>query len=168
MATKKKKRPHAEDPNSRIVCRNRKAKHEYEILDQINCGIQLLGSEVKSVRNDKIVIEDAYARIERGEVWLINSDIAEYPQATMYCHERRRKRKLLLHKREIRKFAEGGEQKGLTLVPLSVFISRGFIKIKLGLGKGRKLHDKRENLKKRAHAREMQAALKPGRINSSN
>lgn len=160
MAAQKKKKKPVEDANSRVVCRNRKAKHEYEILDQVNCGIQLFGSEVKSVRNNKVVIEDAYARVERGEVWLVNSDIAEYPQATMYCHERRRKRKLLLHKREIRKFAEGGEQKGLTLVPLSVFISRGFIKVKLGLGKGRKFHDKRENLKQQAHKREMQAALK--------
>lgn len=161
MAARKKKPKETEDPNSRVICRNRRARHQYEILDQVNCGIVLLGSEVKSVRNAKVTIEEAYARVEQGEVWLVNADIAEYPQATMYCHERKRKRKLLLHRREIRKFAEAGEQKGLTLVPLSVFLSRGYVKVKLGIGRGRKLHDKRENLKQRAHQREMQAALKP-------
>ena len=160
MAGKKKNQKNAEDPNSRVICRNRKARHEYDVIDEVDCGIQLLGSEVKSVRNSKVVIEDAYARVMNGEVWLINSDIAEYPQATMYNHERRRKRKLLLQKREIRKFAEAGENQGLTLVPLSVFLNRGFVKVKLGLCKGRKLHDKRENLKKQEHRREMDAAMK--------
>ena len=163
MAASKKKQKNAEDPNSRVVCRNRKARHEYDVIDEVDCGIQLLGSEVKSVRNNKIVIEDAYARVLNGEVWLINSDIAEYPQATMYNHERRRKRKLLLQRREIRKFAEAGENQGLTLVPLSVFISRGLVKLKLGLCRGRRVHDKRENLKKQAHRREMDAALKQRR-----
>lgn len=158
MAGKKKK--NVEDPNSRVVCRNRKAKFEYDILDEIDCGIQLYGSEVKSIRNNKVVIEDAYARVDGGEVWLINSDIAEYPQATLFNHERRRKRKLLLHRREIRKFAEAGEQQSLTMVPLQMFIAKGFIKVKLGLCRGRKLHDKRENLKKQDHRREMDAELK--------
>jgi SsrA-binding protein len=158
MASKKKKS--VEDPNSRVVCRNRKARFEYEILDEIDCGIQLYGSEVKSIRNNKVVIEDAYARVDGSEVWLINSDIAEYPQATLFNHERRRKRKLLLHRREIRKFAEAGEQQSLTMVPLQFFIARGFIKVKLGLCRGRKMHDKRENLKKQDHRREMDAELK--------
>lgn len=158
MAAKKKK--NVEDPNSRVVCRNRKARYEYELLDEIDCGIQLYGSEVKSIRNNKIVIEDAYARVDGSEVWLINSDIAEYPQATLFNHERRRKRKLLLRRREIGKFAEAGEQQSLTMVPLQVFIARGFVKVKLGLCRGRKLHDKRENLKKQDHRREMDAELK--------
>jgi SsrA-binding protein len=160
MAAQKKKKKTEEDPNSRTVCRNRKARHEYDVLDEINCGVQLYGSEVKSIRDNKVSIEEAYARVDDGEVWLINADIAEYPQATIFNHERRRKRKLLLHRREIRKFAEAGEQQGLTLVPLAVFVSRGYIKVKLGLCKGRKLHDKRENLKKQTHKREMEAALK--------
>lgn len=163
MAGKGKKQKAQEDPNSRVVCRNRKARHEYDVIDEVNCGMVLLGSEVKSVRNGKVVIEDAFARVMDGEVWLINSDIAEYPQATMYNHERRRKRKLLLQRREIRKFAEAGESQGLTLVPLSVYIARGFVKVKLGLCRGRKMHDKRENLKKQAHRREMDAALKQAR-----
>ena len=163
MAAQKTNRKTHEDPNSRIVCRNRKARHEYDILDEIDCGIQLYGSEVKSIRNNKIVIEDAYARVDGGEVWLIGADVAEYAQATVFNHERRRKRKLLLHRREIRKFAEAGEQQSLTLVPLSVFITGGFVKVKLGLCRGRKLHDKRENLKKQDHRREMDAALKQHR-----
>lgn len=158
--SKKKKATKNDDPNSRVVCKNRKARHEYDVLDEIDCGIQLYGSEVKSIRNSKVSIEEAFARVMDGEVWLMNSDIAEYPQATVFNHERRRKRKLLLHKREIRKFAESGEQKGLTLVPLAVFINRGFVKVKLGLCRGRQLHDKREKLKQQTDRREMEVALK--------
>ena len=160
MAQKKKQNKN-EDPNSRVVCRNRKARHEYEVIDEIDCGIQLYGSEVKSIRNSKIVIEDAFGRVINNEVWLFNSDIAEYPQASVFNHEPRRKRKLLLQRREIRKFPEAGEKQGLTLVPLSVFLNRGFVKVKLGLCRGRKVHDKRENLKKQQHTREMAAAMKP-------
>ena len=152
----------SEDPNLRTVCRNRKARHEYDVLDEIDCGIQLYGSEVKSIRNNKVSIDDAYGRVEGEEVWLINCDIAEYPQATIVNHDRRRKRKLLLHRREIRKFAESGEQQGLTLVPLAVLIRRGFVKVRLGLCRGRKLHDKRERLKKQADRREMDAAIRKG------
>ena len=159
MAAKKNAK-NAEDPNSRVVCRNRKAKHEYDILDKIDCGIELYGSEVKSIRNSKIVIEDAYARVDRSEVWLINADIAEYPQASMFNHERRRKRRLLLRRSEIRKFAEAGESQGCTLVPLSVFFNRGYVKVRLGLCRGRRRHDKREALKKQDHKREMDAAMK--------
>lgn len=161
MAGKKpSKKASADDPNSRTVCQNRKARHEYDVLDQIDCGIQLYGSEVKSVRNNKVSIDEAYARVEGNEVWLVNCDIAEYPQATIVNHDRRRKRKLLLHRHEIRKFAESGEQQGLTLIPLAVLIRRGFIKVRLGLCRGRKLHDKRERLKKQADRREMDAALR--------
>jgi SsrA-binding protein len=160
MAVQKKNKKNVDDPNSRTVCRNRRARHEYDVLDEIDCGIQLYGSEVKSIRNNKIVIEDAYGRVDGNEVWLINSDIAEYPQATIFNHERRRKRKLLLKRREIQKFAKSGEQQGLTLVPLAVFMSRGFVKVKLGLCRGRKLHDKRQNLKKQDHQREIEAAMK--------
>lgn len=152
-----------EDPNSRTVCRNRRARHEYEILDTIICGIQLFGSEVKSIRDGKVSIEEAYARVVDGEVWLINLDVAEYLQATVFNHERKRKRKLLLHRREIRKFAEGGEQQGLTLVPLAVFLARGFVKVELGLCRGRKFHDKRQQLKKQTDRREMDAEIKRAR-----
>jgi SsrA-binding protein len=161
MAGKKSKTKAAnEDPNSRIVCQNRKARHEYEVLDEIDCGIQLYGSEVKSIRNNKVSIDESHARVEGNEVWLVNCDIAEYAQATIVNHDRRRKRKLLLHRREIRKFAESGEQQGLTLVPLAVMLRRGFVKVQLGLCRGRKLHDKRDRLKKQDARREMDAAIR--------
>jgi len=161
MAGRKSKRKTSnEDPNSRIVCRNRKARYEYDVLDEIDCGIQLYGSEVKSIRNNKVSIDDAYARVEGNEIWLANCDVAEYPQATIVNHDRRRKRKLLMHRREIRKLSESGEQQGLTLIPLVVSIQRGLVKVRLGLCRGRKLHDKRDRLKKQADRREMDAAIR--------
>ncbi|MEY2726100.1 MAG: SsrA-binding protein [Planctomycetota bacterium] len=141
-----------------IVCSNRRARHDYDVLDEIDCGIVLSGSEVKSVRNHKITIEEAHARVEGREVWLVDCDIAEYAEASIYNHARQRKRKLLLHRREIRKFAEAGENDGLTLIPLAVFFQRGFIKLRLGLCKGRKQHDKRQRLKEADDRREMRSA----------
>jgi SsrA-binding protein len=158
MAGKKKKKT-IEDPNSRTVCRNRKARHEYDITDELECGIVLKGSEVKSIRNSKISIDEAYARMQDGELWLINADVAEYPQATVMNHEPKRTRKLLLHKREIDKFAGTATQQGLTLIPLSVYFTRGIVKVKIGLAKGRKLHDKREKMRKQTDKREMRAAM---------
>lgn len=160
MAGKKSKAKASDDPNSRTVTRNRRARHEYEILEELECGIVLTGSEVKSIRNNKVSIEEAYARLKDGEVWLFNADIAVYPQANVMNHEPRRPRKLLLKNREIRKFAETGSQTGLTLVPLSLYFTRGIIKLKLAIAKGRKTHDKREKLKRDTDRREMQQALK--------
>ena len=155
----KKKTPDPHDPNSKTVCTNRKARHEYDILDELECGVTLTGSEVKSIRNGKISIEEAYARLKEGELWLIGCDIAEYPQATVMNHEPKRPRKLLLHKRELAKFAESASQQGLTLIPLAVYFSRGIVKVKVAVAKGRKLHDKREKLKKQADTREIRNAL---------
>ncbi len=155
----KKKKADAHDPNSRSVCSNRKARYEYDILDELECGVTLTGSEVKSIRNGKISIDEAYARLKDGELWLIGCDIAEYPQATVMNHEPKRPRKLLLHKRELAKFAESASQQGLTMIPLSVYFSRGIVKVKVAVAKGRKLHDKREKLKKQADKREIRSAL---------
>ena len=155
----KKKKTAESDPNSRTVCRNRKARHEYDILEQLECGIALRGSEVKSIRNGKISIDEAYARIDGGEVWLIGCDIAEYPQATVMNHEPRRNRKLLLHKREVRKFAESAGHQGLTLIPLAVYFTRGIVKVKLAIAKGRNLHDKREKMKKQSATKEIRSAM---------
>ncbi len=152
------KKKSSDDPKSRIVCTNRKARHEFDVVDELDCGIVLQGSEVKSIRNNKISIDEAYGRVDDGEVWLIGSDIAEYPQATMFNHERRRKRKLLLCRREIRKFAEAADHDGLTLIPLAVFFSNGYVKVRLGLCKGRKLHDKRERMKEQDAQREIRSA----------
>ena len=145
---------------SRVVCRNRKASHDYELLEQLECGIALRGSEVKSIRNNKISIEEAYVRVERGEIWLVGADIAEYPQATYLNHDPKRQRKLLLHRRELAKFARSSEQKGLTLVPLDVHLSRGFVKITVAVARGRKEYDKRDKIKKHADQREIQQAMR--------
>ena len=155
------KKNNTDDSNSqsRTVCRNRKARREYEILDEMDCGIVLCGSEVKSVRNNKISIDESWARVDDGEVWLINADIAEYPQATVFNHESKRKRKLLLHRRQIRKFAESAAQQGCTLIPLTVYFSRGIVKVKIGLARGRKLHDKRDRMRKQDDRREMRNAM---------
>lgn len=121
----------------------------------------LRGSEVKSIRDGKISLDESYARLQGGELWLIGCDIAEYPQATVMNHEPRRPRKLLLHKRELHKFAESAAQQGLTLIPLSVHFKRGIVKVTVALARGRKLHDKREKLKQKSDTRDMrQAALK--------
>lgn len=160
MAKKsKKKKKGKDDPNSRVVARNRKAKREFEILDQLECGIVLHGSEVKSIRNGKISINEAFGRVLNGEVWLFGIDISEYPQANVMNHDPKRKRKLLLHRKEIRKFAEVADQTGLTLIPLEVYFVKGRVKVKLAVARGRKLHDKRDKLKKQADTREMRGAM---------
>lgn len=158
MAGKKKSKN--EDESSRVVCRNRRALHDFEIQDELECGIVLTGSEVKSIRANKVSIEEAYARIDRGEVWLYNADISEYAQASYLNHDRRRPRKLLMNKRQIRKFAETAAHDGMALIPLSVYFSRGMVKVKLGVGKGRKVHDKRQRIKSREAGRAIRDAVR--------
>ncbi|MFV0446403.1 MAG: SsrA-binding protein SmpB [Planctomycetaceae bacterium] len=143
-----------------VICRNRRARHDYEILDTLDCGIMLLGSEVKSLRNNRVSLDEAFARIEQGELWLFNADIAEYPQANVMNHEPRRKRKLLLKRRELLKFAETAEHAGQTLIPLELFFRRGIAKVKIAVAKGRRQHDKREKLKRDAAGREIRDALR--------
>jgi len=151
----------AQDAKARVICRNRRARHEYDILDELQCGIALTGSEVKSLRDHKVSIEEAYARVEGREVWLLGCDIAQYPQANLMNHEPRRPRKLLLKRREILKFAEAAGQTGLTLVPLDMhFSDRGLVKVTLAVARGRKLHDKRERMKKDTAKKEMREALR--------
>lgn len=139
------------------VCRNRKARHDYEILDELECGIVLRGSEVKSIRNGKMSIDEGFVRLQGGELWLVDCDIAEYPQATIQNHEPKRRRKLLLHKRELHKFAEQADQKGLTMVPLSVYFRNGRVKVKIAVARGRKQYDKREKIRKESDKRELRA-----------
>jgi SsrA-binding protein len=150
------------DENERLVANNRKARHEYEVVDTLECGIVLSGSEVKSVRNGKISLEEAYGRVRGGEVWLIGCDIPEYVQANRFNHEPKRPRKLLLHRREIAKFANRAYEQGLTLVPLKMYFKQGRAKLLLGLGRGRKLHDKRQKLKKADMQRDIQRAMRRG------
>ena len=157
MAKKTEKK--SDNPNDRSICTNRKARFNYEILDQIECGIVLTGSEVKSLRDGKVSLDEAYARVRDGELWLIGCDIAVYPQASLLNHEPRRTRKLLLHRRELQKFAEQAGFKGLTLIPLSMYFTRGIVKVKVAIGRGKKLHDKRESLKKNEAQREIKRAM---------
>jgi len=136
-------------PEPRIISENRKARHKFEVLDTLECGLALVGSEVKSLRAGRISLDEAYGRVREGEVWLIGCDIPEYPQATIWNHDPKRPRKMLLHRREVRKFAGQAHDKGLTLVPLKLYFNeRGVAKVLLGLCRGKQLHDKREAMKK--------------------
>lgn len=152
MAKSEKK---TDDPKSHTICTNRKARYEYEILDQAECGIVLMGSEVKSLRAGKVVLDEAFGKLQDGELWLINCEIATYPQASLLNHEPRRERKLLMHRRELLKFAAQAGHKGFTLIPLSMYFTRGIVKVKLAIGRGKKLHDKRDQLKKDSARREI-------------
>ena len=159
MARKSDGKKQSDNPNDKTICTNRKARHEYEILDSIECGVVLKGSEVKSLRDGKVSLDEAYARVRENELWLVGCDIAIYPQASILNHEPKRARKLLLHRREMQKFVEQAGHKGLTLVPLSMYFLRGRVKVKVAVCRGKKLHDKRESMKKADAKREMQQVL---------
>ncbi len=140
---------------------NRKAKRDYEILETYEAGIELKGSEVKSLREGKGSIKDAFARVENGEVWLYNFHISPYRQASVFVPDPERPKKLLLHKREIKRLAGKVSEKGLTLIPLKVYFNeRGWAKVELALARGRKLYDKREAIKRRMLEREAERAMK--------
>lgn len=141
------------------ICRNRRALHDYDILDRIECGLVLVGTEVKSLRAGYGNLEDAYARVDDGEVWLIGAEIPEYEYGNRLNHKPKRPRKLLLHKREIAKFAGKASEKGLTLVPLRMYFKEGRAKVELAVAKGKQAHDKRESLKKADARREIDRAM---------
>lgn len=143
----------------KIVARNRKARHEYDVHETFEAGIVLRGPEVKSVRDGKIGFQDAFARVEGGEVFLYNLHISPYEQANRYNADPLRTRKLLLHRSEIRGLIGKVEEKGLTLIPLDLYFKRGYAKVRLGLARGRKLYDKREKLKRRTQEREARRAM---------
>jgi SsrA-binding protein len=155
-----KKPPDKEHDNERVVCENRKAKHNYLVLDALECGLALVGSEVKSLRVGKVSLDEAYARVKEGEVWLIGCDIAEYSQANQFNHPPRRPRKLLLHRREIKRFAGRATEKGLTLVPLKMYFKQGRAKVLVGLCRGKQRHDKRQAMKQAESRREIQRAMR--------
>jgi SsrA-binding protein len=146
--------------NSKTITVNRKAYHDYHILESLEAGIALTGTEIKSIRAGRVNIRDAYARPEGGELWLVNAHIAAYQAASHFNHEPNRPRKLLLHRRQIDELAGMVSQKGLTLVPLKLYIKRGVAKLELGVGRGKKLRDKREAMVRRDVEREIERALK--------
>jgi len=143
------------DPNFKVVADNRRARFHYAIGDVFEAGIALTGTEVKSLRQGKATIAEAYAASRAGELWLYNANIPEYLQASRFNHAPKRPRKLLLHRREINKLIGAVEREGMTLVPLKLFFNaKGRAKIELAIARGKKLHDKRESEKKRSWERE--------------
>jgi SsrA-binding protein len=141
------------------VCRNRRALHEYEIHDALECGIVLKGTEVKSLREGGASLDGAYAKIEGGEVWLIGSDIPEYTMGNKLNHKPKRQRKLLMHRNEIAKFAGKASEQGFTLVPLRIYFKEGLAKVEIAVARGKQVHDKREAKKKAEANREIRRAM---------
>jgi len=137
------------------IATNRKAKRDYLISDKYEAGIELKGTEVKSIRAGKINISESYARVDKGQLWLYNCDIRPYEQASHEFHVPLRNRRLLLHKREIRRLSAVTEQQGLTIVPLRLYRKNRKVKVEIGIGKGKDQRDKRQDLKERAHNREV-------------
>ncbi|BAZ05206.1 SsrA-binding protein SmpB [Calothrix sp. NIES-3974] len=145
----------------KVISDNRQARFLYEILETYEAGIQLVGTEVKSIRAGKVNLKDGYAILRNGEAWLLNVHISPHQQASeFFNHEPRRTRKLLLRRDELRKLIGKVEQEGLTLVPLKLYLKRGWVKVSIALARGKKIHDKREDIKRRQDKREMQRAMK--------
>ena len=139
----------SEPAGIKIIAKNRRAFHEYEIFDSWEAGLVLLGTEVKALRNGRVNLGDAYGEIREGEAWIVKMHIGPYEMANRENHEPFRRRKMLLSRREIRKIRPKVEEQGLTLVPLKVYFKKGLVKIEIGLGRGKKLHDKRDSKAKK-------------------
>jgi SsrA-binding protein len=147
------------DNGIHVVCRNKRAFHEYHIADRLECGLALTGTEVKSLREGSASLEDAYAKVEAGEVWLVGSDIPEYSMGNRMNHKPKRPRKLLMHRSEIDKFAGKASERGYTLVPLRIYFKEGRAKVELAVARGKQLHDKRQAMKKAEAERAIRRAL---------
>jgi SsrA-binding protein len=144
----------------KIVTQNRRARHDYHVLEKHEAGIELKGTEVKSLRAGKIQLKDSYVSVSDGEMYLVGAHISPYEQGNIYNHDPERDRRLLMHKREIRKLGAQVAQKGLTLIPLSVYFKQGRAKVEVGLCKGKQTHDKRDSIREREVKREMDRAVK--------
>jgi len=155
----KKTSPQKTNGDIKMVANNRKARHLYHILETVEAGLVLTGTEVKSLRNGRANMGDAYAVVENGEVWLRNLHISPYEQGNQFNHEPLRKRKVLLHKGDIRRLIGKTQEKGLTLIPLRLYFRKGWAKVELALVKGKKTHDKREDIAKRDADRDMARAM---------
>jgi SsrA-binding protein len=149
-----------QDDGTAMIARNKRARHDYHILQTWEAGLVLRGTEVKSLRDGKANLTDAYAIIKDGEIHLLNLHIAGYAHGNQFNHEPTRTRKLLLHKKEIQRMIGDVERKGLTLIPLDLYFKAGIAKVTLALGKGKQLHDKREDLKKKDDERDMARAAR--------
>jgi len=149
-----------EQDGHKIIARNKRARHDYHIIEAWEAGIVLTGTEVKSLREGKANLTDSYGILNDGEVFLLNLHIPPYEQGNRFNHEPTRTRKLLMHRKEIRKLIGAVERQGLTLIPLEIYFKRGVAKVTLALGKGKKLHDKRADEKKREDQRDMARAVR--------
>lgn len=146
--------------HGKVLTTNRKASHDYHIEEVFEAGVALTGTEVKSLRAGRANLQDGYAAVEGGEVFLLNCHVSPYTPANRFNHDPRRRRKLLLHRAEIRRLIGKVQERGLTLVPLSLYLKNGRVKVELALCRGKRQYDKREDLKRRTHEREMAEALK--------
>ncbi|MBX9685102.1 MAG: SsrA-binding protein SmpB [Candidatus Obscuribacterales bacterium] len=149
-----------EKPVYKTISDNRRARHEYEIIEKIECGIALTGTEVKALRLGRCTMQDAFARVEDGEAYLYNCNISQYEFGNRFNHEPSRKRKLLLHRNEIFKLNQRIKEKGLTLIPLRIYFKRNWVKVELALAKGKQLYDKRDTVQKRDSKRQLDRLAK--------
>lgn len=152
------------DEGIKIIAQNRRARHEYDVLETFEAGLALLGTEVKSLRRGRASLPESYARVEGGEVFLLDAHIGEYEEANRFNHDPTRRRKLLLHRREILRLIGRVEERGLTLVPLKLYFRRGKAKVELALARGKKTHDRREDIIRREAERAIAAAEKDHRL----
>jgi SsrA-binding protein len=155
--------PETSDPNRKLIAENRRARYDYAIEDDLEAGIVLMGSEVKSLRTGKSNIAESYAAVEDGELWLVNAYIAPYEPARTWGHEERRRRKLLVNRREIARLWSATQREGMTVVPLAMYFNdKGRVKLKLGIARGKKVHDKRATEAERDWNRQKRRLLKEG------
>jgi SsrA-binding protein len=151
------------EKTQRLIADNRKARHDYHILETFEAGVALLGTEVKAIREGRVNLRDSYARTDGGEVWMMNVHISAYSHRGYADHAETRQRKLLMHRHEIRKLIGRTAEKGLTLVPLQMYFKKGRVKVLVGLARGKQAHDKRETIRRREVDRETRAAVKASR-----
>ncbi|MBS1005267.1 SsrA-binding protein SmpB [Levilactobacillus brevis] len=155
MAKKKSKKT----PDN-VLAQNRKARHDYTVLETVEAGIALTGTEIKSVRDRRVNLQDGFAQIRNNEAWLMNVHISEYVQGNRFNHDPLRNRKLLLHKKEIRRLGQATMDKGVTLVPLRMYLKHGFAKVLIGVAQGKREFDKRETIKRREQDRQIARVMK--------
>ena len=159
--SQKNKQPAQQDkPAIKVVADNRRARHDYELIEFYEAGIELAGTEVKSMRQGKANLQDSFARVEDGQLWLYNCHISPYDHGNRFNHDPVRKRRLLMHRREIQKIKSRMQEKGLTLVPLKLFFKRNWVKVDLALARGKHLYDKREAIAKRDTKRQLDRLVK--------
>ncbi len=154
------KSPKEREEGKKVVCKNRRAFHEYEILETLEAGMVLVGTEVKSLREGRVNLKDSYAKVDNGEIFLVEAHISPYSHGNIMNHDPLRPRKLLVHKRELRRLAGKVQERGLTLIPLQIYFKGGKAKVELALAKGKRLYDKRAAIKKRDERRDLARELK--------